>query len=59
MVLLAAALATMVAVIAPAPIAGAATAVSNVTVTVASPTSAAGALTTYKVGFKTSASEAA
>ena len=29
---------------------------SNVTVTVASPTSAAGALTTYKVGFKTSGS---
>ena len=58
MVVLASAAAAATAIFAPASPAGASTAVSNVTVAVASPSSAAGALTTYKVGFKTSASGA-
>jgi hypothetical protein len=42
----------------PVPSAGASTAVSNVTVAVTPPSSAANALTTYNIGFKTSASGA-
>ncbi len=54
----AALLVAMFATIVPAATAGASTGVSNLTVAIASPSSAAGALTTYKVGFKTSASGA-
>lgn len=46
------------ALVSAAPVASATTAVTNVTVSVSPPSSAAGALTTYNVGFKTSASGA-